>query len=594
MLSQNNVNVQLPNILIVDDTSENIVLLKKILRNAPLNILSAETGEEAIEICKGKNISLALIDVMLPDMLGFELAKHLNQNSTDEYVPVIFLTAFQSNEAQILKGFDAGAVDYIVKPFNQKVLLSKVNVFVELYKQKQLNQKQQYNLEKALEIGNVGTWELDIETRNMTWTEQNYKNLGIPANLNLHYEEYLKLVNVDDRTLVTEAWKKALSGDAYDIEYRIQNGSGFKWVRDKANVIAGDDGLPVRAIGFTQDITERKLAEEKLREKEAFNYAVFQINPIPAILVDSDGRITDYNMAQKNFSTKAMSIGKIMYREYASSHKNDMYAELLNCIRNNKHKSFPEIKYKNRYLSITMSPVVKGAIITCIDITHKKKAEFKLEKAGRQLELLNKHLVNAREEERARISLAIHDELGQALTALKIDLNSLRANLANTEQCSEKLGKMIVMTNDIIKRVQRISSDLRPGILDDLGLMAAIEWYSQEFEERTGITCKLELVDIQYNKKSLDITLYRIFQEALTNIIRHAQATEVVVKLSQTAKSVTLQVKDNGVGIAREKIKSFKSLGLMGINQRAQQLGGEFKIISKPRQGATMLVTIPK
>ena len=546
-----------------------------------------------MELVKGEKISLALIDIQMPDLNGYELANEINSKNKDDKIPIIFLTAYHSDESQILKGFEVGAVDLIIKPFNKQILLSKINVFIELFKQKQENLKQQVSLEKAMEIGNIGSWEFFIDSNSMSWSEQNYKIFGLPLNTSIDYEKFLSLIYIEDQQFVNNQWIQALKGKPYDTEYRLVCKSHIKWIREKAIVEFDENGFPLRAIGFTQDITERKKVEEAIKVKEAFNYAVFEYNPIPAIVVDLEGEIVDSNLAQKKFSRRHLNIGDVMYKDYASKHKIDMYGELMSCIKTAFPKTFPEVKYKKKYLSITMAPFIKGAIITCIDISERKKTELKLEKARVQLELLNKHQINAREEERAKISLAIHDELGQSMTALKIDLNWLRENLNDRILAKLKLGKMINMINDVIKRVQRISGDLRPGLLDDLGLVSAIEWYCSEFQERTKIKCILEMDESLSKNTEIELALYRILQEALTNIIRHSRASAIKIKLHQSKKALNMIIEDNGIGIPKDKIKSIKSLGIIGIKERARQCGGAVMFSSKQGLYTKISILIP-
>jgi signal transduction histidine kinase len=141
--------------------------------------------------------------------------------------------------------------------------------------------------------------------------------------------------------------------------------------------------------------------------------------------------------------------------------------------------------------------------------------------------------------------------------------------------------------------VQRISSDLRPGILDDLGLVSSIEWYCEEFEKRTGIKCNLKLDNSDYSDSQIKLTFFRILQETLTNVIRHANASSVNIKLHKSLKGATLTIQDNGIGIPEEKIESHKSLGLISIRERVRQLNGKLDISSKKGDGTKLTVFIP-
>jgi two-component system sensor histidine kinase UhpB len=228
------------------------------------------------------------------------------------------------------------------------------------------------------------------------------------------------------------------------------------------------------------------------------------------------------------------------------------------------------------------------------DITERKKFELEVIKANEQLELLNQYLVDAREDERALISRDLHDELGQALTALKLDLNWVRGNIRDVSNSSEKLNKMIEMTNEIIKKVQRISSELRPGLLDDLGLSSTIEWYCGEFEERTGIKCILAVEDLLLADPKNDLALFRILQEALTNVIRHSRASCVNIELHYSEQVITMIIDDNGIGMPFGKIESSNSLGLIGMRERARQCGGKVEFVTNEGNGTKIIISITR
>jgi two-component system, NarL family, sensor histidine kinase UhpB len=227
------------------------------------------------------------------------------------------------------------------------------------------------------------------------------------------------------------------------------------------------------------------------------------------------------------------------------------------------------------------------------DITERKNAINEVIKAREELQNLSQYLMDARENERATVAMDIHDELGQALTAIKIDLNWTRENIADSDKSFQKISRIIEMTNDTIKKVQRISAELRPGLLDDLGLATAIEWYSGEFEQRTGIKCKLTFEDLSDGNERINLALFRVFQESLTNVIRHAQATTISISLSYDPKGITMIIDDDGIGISQEKIASGKSLGLIGMRERVRQINGTVEISKNAITGTKIVTFIP-
>jgi signal transduction histidine kinase len=185
--------------------------------------------------------------------------------------------------------------------------------------------------------------------------------------------------------------------------------------------------------------------------------------------------------------------------------------------------------------------------------------------------------------------------LGQALTALKIDLSWLNKRLANDQDSiHEKLKSMVTLINETIETVHNVSEDLRPGILDDFGLAAAVEWQAEEFQKRTGVACRTSLPPDEFDlSKEKSTNLFRILQESLTNIIRHANATEVEIKLSEKEATLVLEILDNGKGISDTAITNPRSFGLIGIRERVHSLGGEVDIAGIPNEGTRIIVKLP-
>ena len=205
----------------------------------------------------------------------------------------------------------------------------------------------------------------------------------------------------------------------------------------------------------------------------------------------------------------------------------------------------------------------------------------------------------AREEERARVARELHDELGQVLTSLKLEFMWLVDELRRTEpkpgiQLVNKLQSLIGLIEVSIQSVRRISTDLRPAVLDHLGLKEAIQWEATKFQARTGIRCRLEWEGAdEAIDRTRQLALFRILQEALTNVVRHAHAGAVRVIVRQRGGTMTLSIRDNGRGITQPEISSAESIGLLGMSERARLLGGELSIAGVPGRGTTIRVDVP-
>jgi PAS domain S-box-containing protein len=230
-----------------------------------------------------------------------------------------------------------------------------------------------------------------------------------------------------------------------------------------------------------------------------------------------------------------------------------------------------------------------------LNITARKQAEEKLKHSGEQMRALAARIETVREEDRSQIAREVHDDLGQSLTGLKLDLAWLARRLPESEAESRaRAAEMSELIDATINSVRRISSELRPGVLDDLGLVAAVEWQAQEFERRTGVPCRFrstgEFEELEARRAT---ALFRILQEALTNVIRHAQASRVSVKLTREIEAAQIEIRDNGRGITREELSRPGSLGLLGMRERAFAFGGEVLVTGRPGHGTTVTARMP-
>lgn len=238
---------------------------------------------------------------------------------------------------------------------------------------------------------------------------------------------------------------------------------------------------------------------------------------------------------------------------------------------------------------------IVGIVEDFRDISERKRAERDLKESGERLRELTAHLQGIREEERSRIAREIHDELGQVLTALSLDVRWLQKRLqAERGELQEKTRSMGELIATTVKSISRICSELRPAILDDIGLSAAIEWQAEEFTSRTGIACNIQTEPPEIKlSEELSVAIFRIFQEALTNIVRHAQASEVQVRLRLTPSDFSMRVSDDGVGMEVSGPHKMNSFGLLGVKERVRGFNGELTVRAGDKGGACLDIVIP-
>jgi two-component system, NarL family, sensor histidine kinase UhpB len=242
---------------------------------------------------------------------------------------------------------------------------------------------------------------------------------------------------------------------------------------------------------------------------------------------------------------------------------------------------------------------IQGSLLALL-IDSRKQVENQVRESHEQLRSLSAHQQSMLEEERTRIAREIHDELGQALTGLKFDIFWLRDEVTKssggTSSCPllDKLNGTLLAIDTTIHSVKRIARELRPAVLDTLGLAAAIEWQAEDFQKRTGIRCQFDsgLTEVQVDPE-VATTLFRIFQEALTNIARHADAREIEIKLERVQGHLLLQLKDNGRGIDYDTISTSTSLGILGMRERVRLLRGQISVKGQLGKGTVVSVEIP-
>jgi signal transduction histidine kinase len=240
-----------------------------------------------------------------------------------------------------------------------------------------------------------------------------------------------------------------------------------------------------------------------------------------------------------------------------------------------------------------MKPVVpevlKSKVAIFVELHMKTE---RLRESEDKLRRLAAHLISVREEERAHIAREIHDELGQVLTGIKMEVGWLQKRLKEPALL-EKCDSMAKLIDSSVQTVRKIATGLRPEMLDDMGLVAAIGWQAKDFQKRTGIRCRAKLPPESKFDLEISTAVFRIFQEILTNVARHARATRVDIELAVTGDQIKLDVVDNGIGIPDTELHGRKSLGLLGMRERALLFGGEVGITGTSGQGTRVSVSIP-
>ena len=374
------------------------------------------------------------------------------------------------------------------------------------------------------------------------------------------------------------------------------------------------NGGVIGLTGASHDITKGKVDEASLIKSEHKWRKLFDMLPIGASIFDKQNSLVEINQAlEKIFGYSNKQILNKQYLEHTFLDSENRPLQIQNfpsyrAISENKNIGPEKICMQKQdgsfvWLEVCAAPLPyddAACVVVTSNITDRITAEEEQRKSREvlvesesQMRNLYKQLYNVREDERAFISREIHDELGQIFTAFKMDLNWVKEKTKNDTALTNKINAMIELVNTTTKKVQQISADLRPEMLYDLGLTSAIEWYSQEFSERSGISCRHVLEDVHISDPGISLMLFRIVQEGCTNIVRHAQAKNATLTLSSSSNEIILTLEDDGIGISELQQLSSASLGLRGIKERLRQFNGSLEIESTPPHGTRIKVRVP-
>jgi PAS domain S-box-containing protein len=502
-------------------------------------------------------------------------------------------------------------------------------------------------LARAQQITHIGSWEWTLRTNTVVWSDELYRIYGLaPKACSITFESFLARVHPDDREKVSRSVSEAVKNKSpFRYRERILRPDGSVRELDSMGEPRFDErGHFTGLIGTCHDVTESR-ARERLEKGvhqtlELIATSAPLVKTLTKLTLAIEGEVTGmmasillfdevretlrvgaapslpdaFNRELANYAVgpAAGSCGTAVYRRAPV-----FVSDILDDPLWREYRYVPE-RYGLRacwsmpifsrdarvlgtfalYYPEPRSPTEhEKALIH--RATHIAGIAIERKQMEEQLGALNAHLERAREEERTGIAREIHDELGQAMTGLKMDVAWLERRLSASDAplSPEMRGRIAAMSgliDETIGQVRRISAELRPGVLDHLGLLAALEWQAKEFEKRMGTACvihsSVESVELA---RDASTAVFRIFQEALTNVARHAAATRVDVRLDRSGNRLSLVIADNGKGIREGAAKSPTSLGLLGIRERARRMGGEVEVSASQTGGTTVSLAVP-
>ena len=392
--------------------------------------------------------------------------------------------------------------------------------------------------------------------------------------------------------------EKMGQGDAskpMELELTRKDGSRV-WTETTWSLLRDSDGKPVGVIGAVRDITERKRAEDLFR-------TLADNSPVSIYIVQNGRfRFLNRHFLMETMCTADELIGDKPLRRLAPRERNRVAQQATAMLDGQRSEPY-EFRYVGRKgqtrwviervarIQYEGKPAVLGIFM---DITERKRNEEALRRSESELRLLSQRMIQIQEDERARIARDLHDQLGQELVFLKIKAQSLAEQVGPASVAYDAASELASLIDRVKATSHRIALSIRPDILDGLGLTKAIQWYAGEFEQHTSIACFVDIpVDDVEVTKNVATAAYRILQEALTNVFKHAKASEVHIVVEMKAKTLTVRISDNGMGFDSQSLSERASLGLIGMRERALLVGGSLKVSTRRPAGTRVVARLP-
>jgi PAS domain S-box-containing protein len=507
-------------------------------------------------------------------------------------------------------------------------------------------------LKRAEEIAHLGSWELDLLRNRLAWSDEVYCIFGLqPQEFGASYESFLEYVHPGDRAAVNAAFSDSVreGRNTYEIEHRvIRKSTGeVRWVQEKCRHVRDASGRATRSLGMVLDITDRKKTEQVLKKaydelekkvkertyeleatvraleleieerKEAESRLhqlarVFMDAADPIIIESLSGTILDMNrQAESAYSWKRQDLIGKSIKSIIPQECHQQAEQMRQCCLNGEEvRNWEDLRQdqfgRKFFVLVTAFPLNdecgKPVAVATIakDITFRKQMEADLEKSHQRLRDLSLKSIEALESDRRNVARELHDSIGGSLAAIKFSLEAVVEEIGkNTDQTTASLQKSISYLADTIKETKRITANLRPLSIDDLGLLATIEWHSRQFSQQYSHIEVIKQIEICEEEipNSLKIVVYRVLQEALNNCAKHSMADTVHIGLRKKGNEIEFELKDNGCGFNAEEVLNrddpLIGNGLKNMQERAEICGGLFCLDTKPGTGTTIRFLFP-
>ena len=617
-------------ILIVDDDIASLRLLTDILSREGYRVRPTEKPQSAIESAIAEPPSIILLDVIMPEMSGFELSQKLKQDERTRDIPIIFVSGLQEIEDRT-QGFETGGVDYISKPFQEADVLARVRTHMELHNMQQhleelvaertaelqdeiderkvaekKLQKSESLFRATFEQAAVGIAHVSLEGSFLRLNQKFCDIVGYSLEEMLS-RSFQDITHPEDLDKDLDLLQQLITGDddSYNLEKRyICKDSSIIWVSLTVKVIRDYDSSPQWFVSVVEDISERRRISEELVRNE-LRYRNLVNNSLVGVFNTSlDGEFLFVNDAlvriyEFDNPEQMMALGSLPRWDDPKQRARMLSKLQADGIVTNFEAE--TITHTGRHVFVLFSAKLQDELITgmVMDITDRKQAEQEILEYQQHLKALTSRVILAEEQERRRIATDLHDNVSQTLALTRLQLATVAKSIDDAA-ITEQLDELSQTLRDSLRETRNLIFDLSSPTINELGLGDAIrEWVERKISPHHDVVVKvIDEPEMNSHCKDHNALLLRNVRELLTNVVKHARADRATVHLEREGTDLRVTVKDNGVGIPqpellKRNISKDGGLGLFSIEERLTDLGGVMAINSKVNHGTTIVMTVP-